>query len=166
MAKSGLQMDWKPLQVGFQNFFKKIKMEQPGGADETARIKVGLQLLNWVLNGSSKVSVVPPVKDGILRGSGSVFVGGKFVGDTKGQYPGGTPNKSFNGPKDAITIGFNTAYAAKMHERLSPAGNLKLGPVSLQSGDVGGKFIQAHLAGDGKAAIALYALLLKKGTGG
>jgi len=154
------------LKKGFDTYFKKIKMEKPGGADEQAKIKVAIQMLNWSLNGSSKEAAVPPIKDGILRGSGSVFVERKFIADTSGEYPGGTPNKSYNGKRGQIIIGYNVSYAAKQHQNLPPFGDFKLGPVSEQSGDVSGGWLTLHLMHDCKSAMALYARLLKKLSGG
>jgi hypothetical protein len=130
--------------------------------------KVGLQLLNWIANGSSRSAVVPPIKLGILRGSGSVFVGTELVGVSEDPSNGqGTPNTSYSGRNfpNVITVGYNTAYASYVHEGLPPAGNLNLGEQSLISGDVQGQFITAHLMADGKASTKFYATLLKKVLG-
>lgn len=117
---------------------------------------IGLQLLNNIVNGSPAVSVVPPIKEGVLRSSGSVFVGSKLVG-TSPMLTQGTPNTQFTAPGNTITVGFNTAYAARMHED-----NWKPGPVSKQDGDTGNKFISKHLEGDWNELQQLYADILKK----
>lgn len=163
MAKTkGFKFEARSIELGIKQFFTKagISQGEPKGADLKARKKVGLQLLNWTLEGSSNESVVPPILDGILRGSGSVFVGSKVVGDSKSDYPQGTPNKSYTAHRDVITIGFNTAYAAKLHEK-----EWQPGPVSLQSGDTGNKYIERHLKADGEDLVALYAEFFKKETG-
>lgn len=164
MAKKAITFKYNAgsLNAGVKNFFAKagIAPDKSTGADFKAKAKVGLQLLNWTLNGSSRESVVPPIKDGILRGSGSVFVGSELVGDSKSGYPNGTPNASYTGHKDIITIGFNTSYAEKMHET-----SWNPGPVSMQSGDTGNKFIEKHLRADGKDLLKLYATFFKQEMG-
>lgn len=161
MSRTGLVFDknFNTLEKNFGKYLNKIKMEKKGGLDELAKIKVGLQLLNWTVNGSPKESVVPPIKDGILRGSGSVFVASKFEGDTKTDE--GTPNKSYNGKKDEITVGYNTSYAAKIHEQWGT----KLQPGPFNDGDAGRKFLWRHMKKDGKMLLELYAKLIKKGVG-
>lgn len=164
MAKaSGFKFEAKSLIQGITRYSKLagITSGQPKGADLKSRQKVALQLLNWSLEGSANESVVPPILDGILRGSGSVFVGSQLVGDSKDKYPEGTPNASYSAHRDVITIGFNTAYAARMHET-----DWNPGPVSKQSGDTGKKFIERHLKADGKDLIELYATFFKQETGG
>jgi hypothetical protein len=120
----------------------KFKASNPK-VQEEALVKAGLQLLNWIVNGSPKESVVPPVLTGQLRGSGSVFVGNKFISATPDQSGKGEPNTSYNAPNNVITVGFNTSYAAKLHET---AWNPGVG--SQRSGNVGNKFIRKHLAAD------------------
>jgi hypothetical protein len=83
---------------------------------------MALQLINNCVNGSPFESVVPPVLSGVLRASAKKEV----VGNT-------------------IWIAFDTAYAARMHENLTPAGDFQLGKRSLQAGNVGGKFLEKHL---------------------
>jgi hypothetical protein len=130
--------------------------------------KVGSNLINWIVNGSSRSSVVPPIKTGILRGSGSVFVGKKFIGVTEDLSGRGTPNREHSGKRNEVTVGFNTAYAAIMHENLAPAGTYQPQPLKGKdspNADIQGQFITAHLQADGKASIAFYAKLLKKVLG-
>jgi len=128
-------------------------------ADDLARIKVGIQLINNVVNGSPASSVVPPIKTGRLRGSGSVFYGAKNVYVTPKNKGQGTPNYSYSGRKGVITVGFNTPYAKRLHEtEWTP------GQVSEQSGDVGNKYLQRHMQADGKELMKIYAIFLKKET--
>lgn len=150
------------LTRGFDKYILKtgIGQDKAAGAHKKAAVALALQLLNWTINGSARVNVTPPIKDGILRGSGSAFVGGEFVGDTKKDYIAGTPNTSYGdtNPND-ITVGFNTSYAAKLHET-----NWTPGPASEQAGDVGNKFLEKHIEADGQDLTKLYAAIFKKET--
>lgn len=118
--------------------------------------KAGLQMLNWTINGSPNLPLRPPVLTGRLRGSGSVFVGSKFIADTNKDGKG-TPNTSYQAGEFQITIGFNTPYARRMHEI-----PFKPGPVSQQSGDVGNKFLTRHLEADKALMMQFIAKLMKK----
>ena len=113
--------------------------------------KAGLQLINWIVNGSPKNSRVPPIKEGQLRASGSVFVGSELVDET-----GKFANRAHSDKEDITTVGLNTAYAARLHET-----EWEPGPVSQQSGDVGNKFIESHLKSDGKMWLEFVAKLLR-----
>lgn len=125
---------------------------------EKAKIKMGLQLINWIANGSPNVDVTPPILTGRLRGSGSAFVDSKVIGTT--DNGNGTPNMSHTTRKNEIAIGFNTPYAARWHEN-----PFVPGPISEQSGNVGNKYISIHLEKDGKDLMKMYSLLMKKGLG-
>jgi hypothetical protein len=121
---------------------KKMIKDYPKVREE-ALTKGGLQMINWIVNGSPRESVVPPVLTGALRGSGSVFVGGKFITATPDESGEGTPLKSYSAKPNTITWIFNTAYATRLHERKWTPGE-----VSQQSGNVGNKFIRKHLKAD------------------
>jgi len=140
-----------------------MKNTNPGGpVDVKAKSAMGLQLINNVVNGSPGSSVTPPVLTGRLRASGSAFVGGRFVGDTsKLGVSGGqaTPNRSYSEKNTVVTIGFNTEYAARWHER-----PFRPGPVSTQSGNVGTKYVEKHLKADGKEIFQLYADIVRRET--
>jgi hypothetical protein len=150
------------LTKGMKKYFK---LTDPGGkADMEAKKAMGLQLLNNVINGSPRSGVVPPVLTGRLRASGSVFVGNTFVGDSSNETvtegkP--TPNKQHSDNINIVTIGFNTPYAARWHEQ-----SFVPGPFSLQSGDVGNKYLEQHLKADRKELLKLYADIFKKVSGG
>ena len=126
---------------------------------EKAAGAMGLQLLNNIVNGSPSEPVVPPKKTGHLRASGSTFVGNKLIGDTS-NLGGGSPNKSHSDDKNTVTVGFDTPYAAWLHENTWTPG-----PVSEQSGDVGNKYIERHLKADGPELMELYAAIQKKAAG-
>lgn len=155
------------------DFFKRSGVDENTGKSATAHFKasaaVGLQLLNWTINGSSNESTVPPIQLGVLRGSGSVFVNNVLLGDTKSNYPDGTPNMEYTESGGGITIGFNTAYAARLHETTwVPGGRIPSKQASNNAGltgDVGNKFVEKHLKADGKALLGLYADIYKKEMG-
>jgi hypothetical protein len=170
-SKSGFSVK-DNLTPGLKKYFDKVSMGQnkSGSADQLARTRMGLQLLNIVVNGSANESVVPPIMTGVLRGSGSVFTGSVFVGDTKANYPNGTPNASYSeGDPNDITVGLNTAYAARLHETQWTAGGKRPSAQSLRNpgmlGNVGNKFIEKHLKADGKDLVKFYAGQLKKESG-
>jgi len=146
------------LSSGFKKYFAIHKKIHPKAA-----AAVGLQLINNIVNGSPKETVTPPILTGHLRASGSVFVGSQLVGDTRSQPASGnpgTPNLSHSDNENTITVGFDTPYAAWLHENTWTPG-----PVSRQSGDVGNKYIEKHLQKDGEELIKLYADIQKKATG-
>jgi hypothetical protein len=139
-------------ELKYDQYFKKWSEE-----DLKSRAKLGLQLINWVVNGSGNSSRVPPVLTGLLRGSGSAFVGSKYIGATP-QFNGeGEPNKSLSEKEGIVTVGFNTPYAHRWHEN-----EFNPGPFSQQSGDVGYKYLEDHLKADKDDLIAFYAKLQKK----
>jgi hypothetical protein len=126
----------------------------------TAGPKVGLQLINNIVNGSPQEPVTPPIKTGALRGSGSVFIGDRLIKTTEDISGEGTPATSHSAKKSVITVVFNKPYAAKWHEN-----SFNPGPVSLQSGNVGNKYIEKHLQHDGPELMKFLAVLIKKGNG-
>jgi hypothetical protein len=142
---------------------------EEGGEDFKIRALLGQSLLMFVLQGSSKESGVPPIQKGILRGSGSYFVGSKFIGDSKAQYTEGTPSTSYDGKKGDITIGFNTPYAKRWHEnKFTPGGKKHPSEQSIANpgmlADVTWKYIEKHLKADGNTLLETYAQLLKTAT--
>lgn len=148
--------DPSTLNKGIERYNKKVGFNGIGGADFKARKDVGLALLNLSVNSPP----APPIDMGILRGSGSVFTGNTLIGDTKGLYSNGKPNREYQGKPNEITIGYNTAYAARMHET-----NWKPGTQSKAAGNVGNKWLKKHLEKDGKNLLALYAKKLKEFSG-
>ncbi|MCX5657850.1 MAG: hypothetical protein NTZ48_06475, partial [Candidatus Omnitrophica bacterium] len=77
--------------------------------------RAGLQLQNDAVMQRPTV----PIKEGTLRGSGSVFVQNKLVGISSFGKPGkANTEHSESIPRGAIVavVGFNTPYAAKLHE--------------------------------------------------
>jgi len=167
MAKNEykIEFDFSEVQQRMKIYKQKAK-----AADELARGAAVLQLMNFVVNGSPRESVVPPIKEGILRGSVSVFAGSRKFGDTKSLFSGGNPVSSYRTKKNEGVLIINTAYAARLHElpfsESKKRGYWSPGPVSQQSGDVGNKYVEKHLKADRKALTAVYADVFKRKTGG
>lgn len=150
------------LPQGIAAYRKKLGLNEGDGVDFKAKSQCALQLLDWCNNGSANDSVVPPILTGNLRGSASVFVGSVLIQTTRGEYPEGHPLMAYGSSKaTAITLVYNCAYAAWLHE--NPMGTAwHPGPVSEQSGDVGDKWVERHLKADGKDLVAMYALIVKE----
>jgi hypothetical protein len=162
------EITFNSIPAGLKHYFSLTK---PGGpVDIKAKTAMGLQLINNIVNGSPRESVVPPVKTGLLRGSGSVFVGSKLVHTTQKVKGQGNPNTVHSAPIDTVTVGLDTSYAAKLHEmpfsEEPRKGAWSPGFFSRQSGNVGNKFVEKHLQADGSELIKLYAEVVKKETGG
>ena len=153
---------------GLDKFFNKI--------DPDARFRalsvLGLQLLNNAVNGSPNEGARAPIRDGRLRGSGSVFVGSKKTGDTLFLGNSGTPAQSYTeSNENTVTVGFNTEYVANMHENLKPYGKQFIpgGKNKVRSAanvsDVEGKFLERHLKADKEELMYLYTETYKKKAG-
>lgn len=157
-GKTGIKIVKNTLNAGLAKF--KVSRDK---IHPRAMGAMGLQLLNNIVNGSPKEPVVPPILEGVLRSSGSVFLGSRMIGLSSGMSKGwkvsdeATPNTDFSAPENTITVGFNTSYAARMHET-----DWNPGPISRQSGDVGNKFIKKHLDADREELFNLYGDILKK----
>jgi hypothetical protein len=172
MAIMGLKIIKDTLTQGFQTYYKLAGIKGSGratGAHRAAMRATVIQMLNWISNGSSRESRVPPIRKGILRGSGSAFVEDECVLTTRGQYQEGTPCESYDAGRNSMAVGFNTAYAARMHEGVwVPGGKVpskQARTIPGLTGDVGNKFIELHLIADGKAAMETYAAVFKRETG-
>jgi hypothetical protein len=131
-------------------------------ANEKACIAVGLQLLNFCAKGSPNSPIKPPIWSGYLRGSGSVFVNDKFIKATERINNEGTPLKSLsvgvdNKNQTVISVVYNAAYAARMHE-----GFWSPGQKSTKDGNTGRKWIEIHLNKDAADLMFLYGTILKK----
>lgn len=148
------------LPEGLKRYKELLALDKTGGVDFQAKTQVAKQLLNWSNQGSANDSVVPPIDTGNLRSSASVFVGSALVQNTRWEYCEGTPLLTHSDTNNVITIIYNTAYAARMHED-----TWEPGPGSQQSGDVGNKWLERHLKADGASLLEMYAALLKAGTG-
>lgn len=152
------------LPAGIKRYREKLGLNEGEGVDFKAKSQCALMLLKWCNTGSAADSVVPPILTGNLRGSASVFVGAALVQTTRGDYPVGNPVESYADRPNVITIIYNAAYAAWLHE--NPMGSAWMpGPVSEQSGDVGDKWVERHLKADGPALLKMYAEVVKEEMG-
>lgn len=125
-------------------------------AMEKSCAAVGLQLLNFCANGSPAESVKPPIESGYLRGSGSVFVNGKFISATPPVNGLGNPLGSFSvgiRPNEKeITVIYNTEYAGRWHENpfvpggMIPSKAARNNPAITKN--VGYKWVEKHLIAD------------------
>lgn len=127
--------------------------------------KGALQLLTWMNTGSPNESRKPPIDWGILRGSSSVFVGGKLVGKGLKKIKAGaneqpTPLLSYSAPNSVISVFYNTDYATKMHEW---TGNW--GEQTTRDGDAGDKWIEKHLKADKDLLMEVIGIEIKKELG-
>jgi hypothetical protein len=164
----------KDVEIKFENtmtdrlikYKKRLNLNGKPGVDYNAKVKMGLQLLNWSVNGSSNSSKVPPIMTGQLRGSGTVFVGKDNIGDMRHKYREGTPAKTYDNKPNTITIGFNTIYAARLHEEVwVPGGKIPSKAAKNNPGitaDVGNKWVEDHLKADSKSLTKMYALITKR----
>jgi len=144
----------------------KLKMGKGAGADFHVKSEVAHQFLTWCNNGSSNESTKPPIDTGNLRGSASIFVGPVCIQDTRGQEGVGTPaTVGGESSMDVITIVYNTAYAARLHEsEWIPGGAIPTKAVinnPAKVANVGNKWIEKHLKADAQNIFKLYAAFLK-----
>ena len=150
----------------FRQYFAKTKAG--GEVDIKAKTTLGLQLLSNVVNGSERTSVVPPIDTGHLRGSASVFVGDKFIKDSRDQYPDGKPNSSHADKVEVITVGFDTPYAARLHEGFWTPGGKKPSKGNIdnpnKSADAGRKFVEDHLKADKEDLLQAFANMVDAET--
>ncbi len=128
-----------------------------------ARIGLG-QAAAQVLNDSVMEPPTVPIDTGTLRGSGSFFVDGKLGGTTEDQAAG-QPNAQ---PTPAISddfkpapgkivarMGYNTPYAARVHEE----------PMQFQDPDAGNKYLESKLREHGREYIETAAQIAKQRMG-
>jgi hypothetical protein len=148
-----------------KEFFGKIDP----AARQKALAAAGMELINYVVLGKGGDPVRPPIRTGRLRGSGTVFVGNIKIGDTL--FAGsGTPASSITERNpDVVTIGFNTEYAARMHEHMVPGTpDPIIGKTFVPRGDPGksgGKFLERHLIADAKNFFDTYSQQYRKFAG-
>ena len=160
------------LTPGLQALRDKLKMNGSSGSDFRIKSKIALQFLQWTNQGSPREQVVPPIATGNLRGSASVFVGPVLIQTTRGEEPDGTPATDTDERNmDNVTIVYNTAYAAKLHESMdwTPGGNppnkeVEHNPAKVAN--VGNKWVEKHMKADAQAFFQMYADLLKAELGG
>lgn len=142
---------------------KKLQRKSPA-LFAKALEKPAIQMLTWMNTGSPRESRTPPIRTGVLRGSGTAFVGGKLVATTPSAGADGTPAGSSNADGLNVHWVFNTDYAAKMHEYEG-----EWGEFTEQAKDAGNKWMEKHIIADRQAFAAFVAkefkTILAKGVG-
>jgi len=121
------------------------------GAEKSVKEKGMKQAVQMLLRDSVMEVNKVPLDEGTLAGSGSAFVGRKLVGDSgkfaeMGKEANPTPATSYSpdaGVNEIVgTIGFNTPYAARLHEH----------PEFEFKGDGrGAKYVEGKLAANNQA---------------
>lgn len=159
MSNSGIfikKVTINPLMI------KQISKE----AFKEAQKIAALQFLTWVNAGSPAESATPPIRWGVLRGGSSVFIGNEFINTYPENIKSGAdetpdPLKSYNGEEGVITIIYNVNYAFRMHEERGKTWH-NLGAFSTQAANATDKWLEKHLANDGKILYAMIARLVSK----
>lgn len=101
-----------------------------------------------------------PVDEGTLRGSASIFVQNEFIKDSSDlpKAKGGKAVKNHSEPKKPHrlvgVIGFNTPYAAKMHEGVD---------FHFQEPSSGAKYLESKLLRNGKSYMKEIAGVIRGG---
>jgi len=149
-----IEMDTSQVEQRLKEFQKK----SPKALEKALEI-AGIQFLTWANNGSSKESRKPPIRRGFLRGSSSVFLGGRLLGVFQGEN-NSEANRSHSDQPFTLTWGWNSEYATKMHET-----EYNPGPFSRQDGDAGNKWLERHLSADRDLLMALTAEEFRKRAG-
>lgn len=128
--------------------------------------QAGMMLLNEAVMDAPTV----PMETGDLRGSGSVFVNGKLTGTSENQGSGGSPARSVEyqaRPGEVIChMGFNTVYAAVMHEGRWQTGPMAGVEIRNWSEPNSGKFfLSAKLAANGEKYVGVAVEEARRMTG-
>lgn len=143
---------------------EKLARKSPK-AFNSAMKKGAIQFLTWANTGTGVSTKKPQIRWGVLRGSSSAFVGGELV-ETFEQplKPGApdkpTPNETHTAPPTVMTFGWNTDYAAKMHEWKGGKGSF-----TQQDGDAGPKWLEDHLKADRDLLMEVIGKEFKKDLG-
>ena len=142
-----------------------IKMASEAAFAEGEK-KAAVQFLTWCNAGSPSEPATPPIRWGVLRGSSSVFVESEFLNDYPQKIKSGAnetpdPLKSYTGKKGVITIVYNLEYAFRMHEERGKTWE-NLGFYSEQAMNATDKWLEKHLASDGKDLYAMIARVVSK----
>ena len=132
---------------------KKLQRKSPAAFHQSMKVG-GLQFLEWSANGSVNDNSKPPIDEGFLRGSGSAFVGSDFVGVVK-DADNREANRNYSGEANQLTIGYNTNYAAAMHEKNYIARK-----------DGGNKWLENHIMNDKEALYKTIAIQFEKELAG
>jgi hypothetical protein len=138
----------------------KMLQKKSPVAFRKAQEVAALQMLTWMSDGSPVCTAKPPIDWGVLRGSGSAFLGNELVGVARNATIDSTPATSWSAAKDTTSWVYNTYYASAMHEH---EGNW--GPKTSNDPGAGNKWIEKHLMADKEIYLKLICSVFKKETG-
>lgn len=131
MAKTEFKLDTSM----FDEKFKKLMRSTIPELQERGMGRAMIALLGDCVMETPTV----PVKEGTLRGSGSIFVQNEFIKDSS-DLPKAKAGKAVKNNAEPIkphklvgVVGFNTPYAAKMHENNYNFTEPSSGPKYLES---------------------------------
>lgn len=99
----------------FDKKFEKVTSKEIPTLAERGLARAAMQHLNDCV----MVSPTVPIKEGWLRGSGSIFVNNKFIAESpfgKKGRANRTHAEAQKKTEQVAVIGFNTPYATKLHE--------------------------------------------------
>lgn len=127
-----------------------LAKKSPGAFNKASKVGV-VQFLTWCNTGSKGSSKKPPIRWGVLRGSGSGFVGNELVAIFEipikaGSPEQATPARSHVAAPTTMTWCWNTDYAAKMHEWTGGWGQF-----TIDDGNAGSQWLAEHLRTDAQA---------------
>lgn len=163
---SGMTMDAKE----FKRELKRLQVKVTPAGIIFGLGRAGLELMGDAIHKTPSV----PLEEGTLRGSGSVFVNNELTKTSRhlaGPHGKPTPAISINemqGKKEHVaTIGFNTPYAARLHQHPEYEFNQDLAPGS------GGKYLEYKLFAFGRKYFSIivdgiritFNKQLRRGTG-
>jgi len=135
---------------GFQKKFKHITETKIPGLINKGLGQAGMQLLRDTVMERPTV----PMKEGTLRGSGSIFVDNKLVQVSPFGKKGKAAGSCSGMKKDMAMVVFNTEYAARLHE----AEGFKFTEPSS-----GPKYLESKMIRYGKGYFKLIANIIKGG---
>jgi len=147
----------KPLTINFSDFNKKFKniiTNKAPALIQRGFAQAGMQLMRDAVMERPTV----PIDEGWLRGSGSVFVNGKFVAESPSGKKGKaakSDNTSKDKNGDCAVVGFNAPYAARLHE----AERFKFREPS-----AGPKFLESKLIRHRNEYFKIIANIIKRGN--
>ena len=114
--------------------------------------EAGMQLMNDAVMEEPTV----PLKEGVLRASGSVHLDGNLIGTSEALGRDGTPADEVEEPTVAggmrAVVGYNTPYAARLHEGVD---------FTFSESGAGAKFLETALDEHGEEYMAHVAEVIK-----
>jgi hypothetical protein len=144
------------FKLDFSDFNKKFKGVTEKIIPECAEVGMGraaLQLMN------DAIMTVPtvPLREGWLRGSGSAFVNNKLIGLSSEKHgKAGKANtvsvESMNSDDIVGMVGFNTPYAARIHEGIG---------FKFREPSSGPKYLESKLMSNGETYFKIIAQAIK-----